>query len=63
VENARRAVQKLKELGISHKYVEIKDAYHTGYDVLGEIIGWLRQVIKPNNEKGETSKRKFKKYS
>jgi predicted esterase len=51
VENARRAVQKLKELGISHKYVEIKDAYHTGYDVLGEIIGWLRSIIRVKDEK------------
>jgi predicted esterase len=46
VENARRAVQKLKELGISYKYIEIKDAYHTGYDKWGEIFEWLRSIIK-----------------
>jgi predicted esterase len=53
VENARRAVQKLKELGISHKYVEVKDAYHTDYDKWGEIFGWLRSIIKQNSEKKE----------
>ncbi len=46
VENARRAVQKLKELGINHKYIEVKDAYHTDYDKWAEIFGWLRSVIK-----------------
>jgi len=51
VENARQAVQKLKELGISHKYVEVKDAYHTDYDKWGEIFGWLRSIIKPKSEK------------
>ena len=53
VENARKAVQKLKELGISHKYVEVKDAYHTGYDRWGEIFGWLRSIVKPISEKKE----------
>lgn len=53
VENARQAVQKLKELGISHKYVEVKDAYHTGYDKWGEIFGWMRSIIKPKSEKKE----------
>jgi len=51
VENTRQAVQKLKELGISHKYVEVKDAYHTDYDKWGEIFGWLRSIIKPKSEK------------
>ncbi len=51
VENARQAVQKLKELGISHKYVEVKDAYHTDYEKWGEIFGWLRSIIKPKSEK------------
>jgi len=53
VENARRAVQKLKELDINHKYVEIKDAYHTDYDKWGEIFGWLRSIIKQKSEKKE----------
>lgn len=51
VENARRAVQKLKELGISHKYIEVKEAYHTGLDKWAEIFGWLRSIIKPKSEK------------
>jgi predicted esterase len=51
VENARRAVQKLKELGISHNYIEVKDAYHTDYDKWGEIFGWLRSIIRAKSEK------------
>ena len=45
VEAAREAVQKLKELGIPHKYVEIKNAYHTGYNRWTEIFQWLRNII------------------
>jgi len=32
VEAARRAVQKLEEMGIPHEYIEIRNAYHTGYN-------------------------------
>jgi len=56
VENARRAVQKLKELGISHKYIEVKDAYHTDYEKWGEIFGWLRSIIRVKSEKQEREK-------
>ncbi len=45
VENAREAVQKLKELGISHEYIEVKDAYHTGYNKWLEIFNWLKNLI------------------
>ena len=45
VENARRAVQKLKELGINHKYIEVEDAYHTGYNKWDQILDWLRTII------------------
>jgi predicted peptidase len=45
VEAARRAVQRLKELGISHEYIEIKDAYHTGYNKWAEIFRWLKNLI------------------
>ncbi len=50
VENARKAVQKLKELKIKHKYIEVKDAFHTGYNKWDEIIDWIREVlgIKPD---------------
>jgi predicted peptidase len=47
VEAAREAVQKLKELGIPHKYVEIKNAYHTGYNRWIEIFQWLRNLLDP----------------
>ncbi len=51
VENARRAVQKLKELGINHKYIEVDDAYHTGYDKWDQILDWLRTIIGERKEK------------
>lgn len=44
VENAREAVAKLKELGIKHTYVEVKDAAHGGYDRWKEIFAWLRRL-------------------
>ncbi len=45
VENARKAVQKLKELGIKHKYIEVKDAFHVGYNKWNEIFDWIRDVL------------------
>jgi predicted esterase len=47
VEAARKAVQKLKELGIPHEYIEIKDAYHTGYNKWVEIFKWLKNLVNP----------------
>jgi len=47
VEAARRAVQKLQELGIPHEYIEIKDAFHTGYNKWAEIFKWLKNLINP----------------
>jgi predicted esterase len=47
VEAARRAVQKLQELGIPHEYIEIKDAFHTGYNKWTEIFKWLKNLINP----------------
>jgi predicted esterase len=43
--NARRAVQKLEEAGIDHRYIEIKDAAHSGYDKWNEILGWLKRRV------------------
>jgi len=44
VRNARKAVQKLKELGIEHKYVEIEGAAHGGYNKWDEIFEWLETI-------------------
>jgi len=51
VENARRAVQKLKELGINHKYIEVDEAYHTGYNKWDQILDWLRTIIGDKKER------------
>ncbi len=45
VEAAREVVQKLKELGIPHEYIEIRDAYHTGYNKWVEIFRWLKNIV------------------
>ncbi|UCE39876.1 MAG: prolyl oligopeptidase family serine peptidase [Candidatus Aminicenantes bacterium] len=45
VESSRKAVQKLKEKGIPHEYIEVKDAYHTGYNKWLEIFRWLKNLI------------------
>lgn len=45
VEEARKAVQKLKEKGISHEYIEVKNASHTGYNKWVEIFRWLKDLI------------------
>jgi predicted esterase len=45
VEGAREIVQKMKELGIPHEYIEVKDAYHTGYNKWVEIFRWLKNVV------------------
>ncbi len=46
VSNARSAVQKLEELGIDHRYVEVKDAAHGGYDKWSDILTWLKRKVK-----------------
>ena len=45
VEAARKAVRKLKELRIPHEYIEIKNAYHTGYNKWVEIFNWLKNLV------------------
>ena len=45
VENARKAVEKLKELGIKHRYVEVKGAAHGGYEKWDEIFDWLMTIL------------------
>lgn len=45
VENARKAVEKLKELGIKHRYVEVKGAAHGGYEKGNEILDWLMTIL------------------
>lgn len=47
VENARKAVQKLKELGIKHIYIEVKEAAHTGYNKWNDIFKWLKNILGP----------------
>ncbi len=45
VENARRAVRRLKELGIRFNYIEVKGATHGGYNKWDNIFVWLRRVL------------------
>jgi predicted peptidase len=45
VKNARMAVQKLEELGIEFKYVEVKGAAHGGYNKWDEIFSWLKKIM------------------
>lgn len=45
VENARKVVQKLKELGIGHIYIEVKGAAHVGYNKWNDIFKWLKNVM------------------
>jgi len=44
VENARRAVRRLKELGIKFNYIEVKGAAHGGYNKWDNIFVWLRRI-------------------
>jgi predicted esterase len=46
VENARAAVGRLQALGIDHKYIEIEEAAHGGYEKWEEIFSWIRQKVK-----------------
>ncbi|MFQ6070787.1 MAG: prolyl oligopeptidase family serine peptidase [Candidatus Aminicenantales bacterium] len=46
VEEAREAVQKLKELGIKHRYIELKKAGHGNYNVWKDIFLWLTGILK-----------------
>lgn len=46
VENARKAVKKLKELGIKYKYIEVKGATHGGYNKWDDIFKWLSRVLR-----------------
>jgi len=45
VENARRAVKRLKELGIRFNYIEVKGATHGGYNKWDNIFVWLRRIM------------------
>jgi len=45
VDAARKAIQKLKKMGIPHEYIEVKNAYHTGYNKWGEIFKWLKNLV------------------
>ncbi|NOR53230.1 MAG: prolyl oligopeptidase family serine peptidase, partial [Candidatus Aminicenantes bacterium] len=45
VENARRAVRRLKELGIRFNYIEVKGAPHGGYNKWDNIFVWLRRIL------------------
>jgi len=45
VKDSREAVQKLVELGIDHKYIEVKGASHIGYNKWSDIFDWLKTII------------------
>lgn len=45
VEQARRAVDRLKELGMDYKYIEADGAGHGNYDKSEEIFRWLVQTL------------------
>ncbi len=45
VKNSREAVQKLVELRINHKYIEVKGASHISYNKWEEIFDWLKTII------------------
>ena len=45
VTNARSAVEKLKQLGIEHRYIEVKGGAHGNYDRWNEILSWLRTLL------------------
>lgn len=45
VSDARKAVEKLKELRIAHRYIEVKGGGHGNYDRWNEIFSWLRSLI------------------
>jgi predicted esterase len=58
VENAREAVQKLKELGIKHKYIEVKEGFHVGYNKWDEIFDWIRDVLGIKSEQPPRKRRR-----
>jgi len=45
VEDARKMVTRLDELGEDYKYIEVEDAGHGDYDKSNEIFRWLRNII------------------
>jgi len=45
VEKVRKTVEKLEKLGIPHKYIEVKDGSHGGYDRWDDMIQWLNSVL------------------
>jgi predicted peptidase len=45
VAQARSAVEKMERTGIDHRYIEIKDAAHSGYDKWDDILGWLKRKV------------------
>jgi len=44
VADARKAVEKLKELKIDHIYIEVKGGGHGDYDRWNEILAWLESL-------------------
>ncbi len=47
VDNARQAVNKMKELGMEFKYEEVEEAAHGGYDKWEDIFKWFRDILPP----------------
>lgn len=45
VDQARRAVARIKELGMDYKYIEVDGAGHGNYDKSEEIFRWLVQTL------------------
>lgn len=45
VEQPRRAVERLKKLGIKHEYIEVRGAGHGNYDKSQEIFRWLMRAL------------------
>jgi predicted esterase len=45
VDQARRAVERLKKLGMDYKYIEVDGAGHGNYDKSEEIFRWLVQTL------------------
>ena len=57
VENAKKAVKRLKELRIDYEYHEVKGAANGEYDKWFEIFRWLRIILSQpiiQNEKGDS---------
>lgn len=51
VENARKAVEKLKEKGVKHRYIELEGVAHGGYDKWPEIFNWIKDVLRLGSDR------------